>query len=185
MKKYLSVLLILAVMCFSLPARAGDITATGMNQGDVYNLLNNLTRHSLYRTYTSAGVTVGTTVARIKSTTAVTYTIGGILYYKAPFDSPVLTASVQAVSTYCIYLLTLNDIGTVEVTKGQAVATDTAQYPKAPATGATFGAIQVATNASVTFTLGTTSLNAAGLTVTFYDLGTIPSGPSRIGMTGW
>ena len=185
MKKYLSVLLILAVMCFSLPARAGDITATGMNQGDVYNLLNNVTHHSLYRTYTIAGVTVGTTVARIKSTTAVTYSIGGIQYYKPVFDSPALTAAVQAVSTYCIYLLSINDVGTVSVVKGPAVSTDTAQYPKAPATGATFGAIKIATNASTTFTLGTTSLNAAGVVATFYNLGTIPSGPSRIGMTGW
>ena len=185
MKKILSVLLILAVMCFSLPARAGDITATGMNQGDVYNLLNNLTRHSLYRTYTLAGVTVGSTVARIQSTTIITYSVGGILYEKKIFDSPALTAAVQAVSTYCIYLLSLNDVGTVEVTKGRAVSTDTAQYPKAPATGATFGAIKVQTNASTTFTLGTTSLNDSGLTVTFYNLGTIPSGPSRIGMTGW
>jgi len=185
MKKILSVLLILAVMCFSLPARAGDITATGMNQGDLYNLLNNLATNNLNKSFTTGGLAIGSTPTSFLTANTLQYTVSGLAYSKTAADSPVLTAAVQAAGTYCLYLLSVNAAGTMAVTKGNEVATDTAILPALPADSAPFGYIKVATASATPFTFGTTSLAASGITDTYYNLSVMPTGPSRVGMTGW
>jgi len=185
MKKILSVLLMLAVMCFSLPARAGDITATGMNQGDLYNLINNLSTAALTRTHTTGGLAIGSTTTSFQTANTLQFSIAGINYSKTASDSPVLTAAQQAAATYALYLLSINSAGTMAVTKGAEVATDTAVLPALPASSAPFGSIKIATAGATTFTFGTTALNASGVTATYYNLSSMPSGPSRIGMTGW
>jgi hypothetical protein len=185
MKKFLSVLLIAAVMCLSSPAFARDITATGMNQGDVYNLLNNLTSNTLNRSFGAGTLAIGSTTTSFKTASAIQYTIAGVFYNKTAQDSPVVTAAQQAAGTYCLYLLSVNSSGTIALTKGDARTTDTAVLPTLPVSSAPIGAIKIATAGATTFTFGTTVLSAAGITATYYNLGVMPSGPSRIGLTGW
>ncbi len=185
MKRILNLLLILSVLCLSSPAIGGDITATGMNQGDLYNLINNMATAGLTRTFTTGGLAIGSTTTSFQTANTLQYSIAGIAYSKTAADSPVLTAAQQAAGTYCLYLLSINSAGTMAVTKGESRTTDTAVLPALPASSAPFGAIKIATAGATTFTFGTTALNAGGITATYYNLSSMPSGPSRIGMTGW
>lgn len=140
--------------------------------------------------------------ATVRTTGATIYTVGGVMYTKAAltaqsaavthrFDgAPVTTADpgyVQPINTTVIYVLALNAGGTVAVVQGtfagqqvvygsdlSKVVTAGGGVPALPAGYTPFGAIKVATNGVATFNPGTTALDAAGLTVTFFDLGLLP-----------
>lgn len=114
----------------------------------------------------------GTNAGTLKTTNATTFRIAGVNYTKAATDNITMTAATQqAVSTYCLYLVSINASGTVAITKGTEVATDTAVLPALPASSAPLGYIKIVTDGSTTFTSGTTDLGAAGITETFVDLG--------------
>lgn len=137
--------------------------------------------------------------ATIKTTGTTTYQIDSRPYTKAALSAQALTANatlqakitfqtgfyIQPISTTVYYLVLLNSAGTVTVLQGT--------YSGQQFTGANIplgdgsipdpqdlsycaiGLIKIVTNASTTFTPATTALDAAGLTVTFYDLtGIIP-----------
>lgn len=126
-----------------------------------------------------AGLAEGTNATTIKTTNAVTYTIGGQLYTKAATDNIAFTATAQqAVSTFCLYLVSINAAGTVAMTKGTELGTDTAVLPALPASSAPLGSIKVATDGATTFTGGTTDLGAAGITDTYVDLAYVNTGTS-------
>lgn len=188
MKKILSVFLILSVMCLGSPAFAGNITSTGMNQGDLYNLLNNLSTSALTRSFTPAGVGIASQATTILTANTLYYSIAGNLYSKTAVTHAVYgsgsSTKQQAASTYCLYLFSLNSSGTIIVTKGSEVSTDTAILPALPSGYAPFGAVKVQTGAT-TFTYGATALSNSLVTDTYYNLSTMDSGPSRVGMTGW
>ena len=185
MKKCISIALALMFFLFPVISTAGDITANGMNQGDIYSLLKNLAASALNRSNSGGGLAASATPATVKIATPIQYTIAGVNYYVAanPWITG-LSASQQAASTYCYYLISVNSAGAFTVTKGLERSTDTATLPELPASSAPVGYVKVVTGATP-FTFGTTSLAAAGLTVTYADLGSIPTGPSRIGLTGW
>ena len=119
----------------------------------------------------ACGLAEGTNAQTIQIAAAVHFAINGVIYDKAITDNITMTACAeQAISTYCMYLVTLNASGTLKITKGTELATDTAVLPSRPANEAVIGAFKIATNGSTTFTSGTTDLGAAGITDTYYDL---------------
>ncbi len=139
-----------------------------------------------------AGLTVGGTSTKVKiatpdGTSGVCYSIDGINYYKADTDNLVLTAaSAQAAGTDCLYLICLDSSGTLSSVKGTEVDSDdlsndvtVLQWPAPDDDTCPIGAVRVTTGSSTTFTAGTTALDAAGITDTYYDLKTIPSEPIR------
>lgn len=121
----------------------------------------------------------GTNAATIKTTNAVSFTIDGVLYTKAATDNIAITATAQqAISTFCLYLVSIDSAGTVTVTKGTELGTDTAVLPALPANSAPLGYFKIATDGSTTYTGGTTDNGAAGITDTYVDLAVCNSGAS-------
>lgn len=85
--------------------------------------------------------------------------------------------SVQPISTFCNFLLSLTSTGVVVGTQGVATATDTSlapipNLPDLPMGTAPFGVITVATDATHTFTKGAAGSYSgqAGITMTYMDL---------------
>lgn len=154
------------------------ISKNGLDQDSLVEYLSNvLTNFNLLRTtvynqcYGYANLGEGTNANTIKTQAAISFSIGGTMYTKAITDNIAMTACAQqAISTYCLYLASINAAGTVTLTKGTEVATDTATLPATPANNVAFGYIKVATDASHTFTSGTTDLSAAGITATYANL---------------
>lgn len=140
--------------------------------------------------------------ATVKSTGAIVYTIGGVLYTIAALAAKAITVThradgsavttadpsyVQPAETTVTYVLAVDAAGSVAVVQGSyagqsitykadksKVLTGTGGIPALPAGYCPIGAIKVKTAAATTFTPGTTALDAAGLTVTFTDLSQLP-----------
>lgn len=138
--------------------------------------------------------------ATVKSTGTISYSVAGVMYSVSALSAQAITAAgtyVQPVSTSVYYVATLDAAGTFRTRqsdyagrlKDAATATGgignaagnmgvrgDGGYPDVPATECVIGMIKVTTDSSHTFTPATTALDAAGLTVTFYDLpGTLPA----------
>ena len=141
------------------------------------------------------------TAATVKTNGALSYTNNGVSLYKAALaaQSIVPTAGlvyVQPVNTTVYYSIGLDAAGVVSVTQGSYVGQMLSQdptkgvgisqggtsyvgdgaIPDVPAGVTPIGIIKVVTNGATTFTAGTTALDAAGLTVTYYDVQVMPSG---------
>ena len=137
--------------------------------------------------------------AKVKTTNALVYTVGGVQYTASALSEQVLTnvytrdgkvsggAYVQPVNTTVFYTLSINAAGTVAVTQGTyagQVLTDPSQngvstggdgmVPNAPVGYTPFGVIKVVTAMAATFTVGTTALDATNVTSTFYDVAVLP-----------
>jgi aminoglycoside phosphotransferase len=132
------------------------------------------------------GTNAGTIVIAAPNGAGIDFAIHGIAYHKADTDNISVTAhSAQAVSTKCLYLVQINSAGTVSTKKGDEVATTdltagikALQWPKPDADCCPIGGYKVETDASTTFTNGTTDLGAAGITDTYYNFaGGMPSKP--------
>lgn len=91
---------------------------------------------------------------------------------------------VQPVSTTVYYVVCINGALTVRVVQGtydgqQLMAGLSAPgkswVPDIPDTWVPIGMLKMTTNASTTFTPGTTAIDAAGLTPVFYDLSVLPA----------
>lgn len=141
--------------------------------------------------------------ATVKTTGATSYTINGVFYTKAALaaqsfavthreDGSAVTATdaayVQPAETTVIYLVCLNAVGAVAVVQGgyagqavlyandkSKVLTSDGGVPEIPAGYIAIGAVKVATAAATTFTPGTTALDAAGVTATYFDLSMVPA----------
>ena len=114
----------------------------------------------------------------------VDYCIGGALYHKADAAAIALsTHAAQPADTTCLYLVCLDSNGNLSSVKGGDVKNvDLANkaavihFPGVPAGKCAIGVIKVKTVA-VTFTAGTTALNASGVTATFTDQFAVPTAP--------
>lgn len=164
---------------------------------DIYNALANACEVKGGLAINAAGA------ATVKTTAALNYSVDGVLYSKAILAAQAITvthradgkpvttldpAYVQPINTTVIYILALNAAGTVAVVQGtyagqqlvygsdiSKLVTSGGGVPKLPAGYTPFGAIKVVTNGSTTFTPGTTLLDAAGLTVSYFDLALLPT----------
>lgn len=134
--------------------------------------------------FDKADLAIGTTTSQI-SHSAIEYMIDGLMYsLAASADKATGAAAEQAVSTTALYLLGVNAAGSITVVKSDEVLTalltndvESIDWPVMTAGYVPFGAIKIVTNSSTTFTLGTTALNASGVTATYYDIGQLPAGP--------
>lgn len=125
------------------------------------------------------GLGIAGTADRVKITApngaGIDFAIDGICYHVADADNiDTGAATAQAADTNCLYLFQLDNAGTLTTKKGNEVlttalgVTDTCQWPLPDADRCPIGGVKVATVA-VTFTLGTTNFDAAGVTETWYD----------------
>lgn len=114
------------------------------------------------------------------------FAIDGIAYHKADAATvlPLTAATAQAADTTCIYLIQVDSGGTVSSVKGTeelnadlSAGKRVLHWPEPADNKCPIGAVKVKTVA-VTFTPGTTALDAAGLTVTYYNfVGGMPQAP--------
>jgi hypothetical protein len=164
---------------------------------DVRNALLNrcLTKSSLAINAASA--------ATVKTTGPTTYTVNGIQYSKASLAAQSIApthdaygnlvaagvaAYVQPTNTTVYYLVSVNAAGTVAVSQGsyagqaQAFVGDLSRVnigngliPVEPAGYTAIGVIKVAPTSAVTFTPGTTLLDAANVNATYADVDILPA----------
>lgn len=114
------------------------------------------------------------------------FSIDGITYSKtgAATVIPFTGLGIQAVLTKCLYLCVIDTAGTVTFVKGTAVLSadltngvTVLKWPECPAGKCPWGAVKIACASTATFTPGTTALDAANITATYYDLATVPTAP--------
>lgn len=121
-----------------------------------------------FRASQMCGLAEGTNSHTLKTTAKIIYTVYNQEVSKAVTDNIAMTAcAAQIASTFCYYLVSINQAGSVTVTKG---TNDTYALPSTPVSDIPIGAFKVVTDAVTSFTSGTTDLSAAGLTVSFYDI---------------
>ena len=139
--------------------------------------------------------------ATVKTTGATIYSVNGVLYSKAALAAQAITpthgplgdlvtsiaAYVQPANTTVYYVIAVNAAGTVAAVQG-SYAGQTLVYandiskttigsgtvPAEPAGYTAIGVIKVATGAATTFTPGTTALDAALVTATYFDVAILP-----------
>lgn len=116
----------------------------------------------------------------------VDFVIDGILYNKADAATnlPLTAATAQTALSKCLYLICVDSAGAVTSVKGTDVltadltaGTKVLKWPALPANKAPIGAVKIALASSGTFTAGTTALDAANVTTTYYDLFSVPTAP--------
>ncbi len=131
------------------------------------------------------GAKTGIALASVVGT-GTDFCIDGILYNKADSATnvPLTAAAIQPVLTKCIYLVCINSAGTIATVKGDAVltadltaGTKVLRWPQLPVDTAPIGAVKITLASTATFTAGTTALDAANVTATYYDLFAVPSKP--------
>lgn len=132
-----------------------------------YHMLNGLSGNAL------PAIAIATTTTAAKTVNSVNYFSNGVPKTKAGTDNlwtPAAGALV-AISSFQKYLLLLDAAGTASVQEGvQAASAAGVTFGALPASGkAIIGVLTIATDATHTFTPGTTALNAAGITATFSD----------------
>ena len=133
-----------------------------------------------------AGLAIGSTVQQISTANTVNYTIDGVYQTAkvavatiapvAPAGSPVLPLTI-AIGFKQAYGVWLDTAGVLTVTFGPASpftsATDKVGPPTNPGGRCCIGVFTIAA-VTVLFTLGTTALNAAGITTTYTDVMDLP-----------
>jgi hypothetical protein len=147
----------------------------------------------------------GAGAATFRTTNALTLAIDGILTSKAALSAQAFstghtpqapkTINGTAYGTTALYLVQCDASGAVSTKQSNiavagigadgkvggvqmpAGSDQRAALPEPDSGNAAIGFIKVTTNASTTFTPGTTALDAAGLTVTYTNLGFMPANP--------
>ena len=138
--------------------------------------------------FSKAGLGIGGTASGVSTANpagaGIEYAIDGVAYYKVDdATTPITAAAAQAANTTCLYLIQVDSAGVVSSVKGNEVLTaelgvnGSCQIPGAEADKCAIGYIKVVT-VGVTFTAGTTDLDASGVTTTYVDfMGGYPSSP--------
>ena len=137
--------------------------------GDVYteelrNLLGN-------RCQDNPAIALGLTASKVKTVNAISYTVDGQIFSKAATDDLFVHTdlTVQAADTSKWYALCLDKTGTASIVPGLPT-----RLPKLPSTLTIIGAIKIVT-VGVTFIPATTLNNAAGITVTYFNISAVPT----------
>lgn len=151
---------------------ARDLVRQELNklmQAHTYYLLNGLASTTIA---TTPAVAIATTASKVKTTNATVLRNAGVLNALAASDDFwTLTGGVLAVSSFRRYLLLCDASDTATVLASDDATTAAAcRWVSLPDNGvAIVGILTVATDASTTFTPGTTLLSAAGITDTYVD----------------
>lgn len=121
----------------------------------------------------SGAIAQGTTPAKVKTTVSVTYRIDGAIQTAkgATDDFWTLAGTVVAASSWQKYVLMIDSAGAASVAEGiQSLVSAAAVVLPAPQQAHSIvGILTIATDATHTFTPGTTSLTATGITATFVN----------------
>lgn len=139
--------------------------------------------------YSKGVLAIDAATQDIQTSAAVDYSINGVMYQlaiQAAIDvsaaavmdetGTATTMTAQADLTDRIYLLVLNASATIKVIQGAAVPTgETCYCPTVPENYCAFGAVKVKNATGSAFTFGTTGLDTAGITDTYYDLAMAPA----------
>jgi len=122
----------------------------------------------------------------VATVAATTFAINGIAYSRAAAatDRPLTADTAQGLLTKCLYLICSNSAGAITSVQGIAVPTldiaagnDVLQWPTPDSTTCVIGAVKIQTASTANFTPGTTALDAANITATYYNLCSIPAAP--------
>lgn len=153
-------------------------------------LANAVTLLDLNRALTAAGTARGTTAAKAKTVNTLTFTIAGAFFSKAGTDDFwTLSGTVVAAASFQKYLLLIDAAGAASIQQGtqSTISAASVAWTSVTATAgnvqtghgplitvlnagkAIVGVLTIATDATHTFTPGTTALNATGITATFAD----------------
>lgn len=145
-----------------------------------------------YRNTSAATLAINAaSAATFKTTGAYAYLVDGVYKAKAALAAQAFSAghAVQPIGQTIYYVVGLDSAGTVTtyqgaaasanamaaaVQLGQSAASVPGSIPDVPNGVTPVGLIKVVTT-SAAFTPGTTALDAAGITVTFYDIAVLPS----------
>jgi|SRR5882672_2445228 len=153
-------------------------------RGDA-QMANAIGVYALSRALTAAGITIATTASKVKTANTLTFTVNGVFYsLNASDDFWTLSGSVVAAASWQKYALLVDTAGAATIIEGnQSVVSAAAVtwtnngiispwYPFLNGLGSTkccAGVLTVATDATHTFTPGSTLLSAAGVTDTYID----------------
>lgn len=125
------------------------------------------------RCFTAVIAAIGSNTAKVKTTAAAQYCIGGKMYTKAATDDLwTLSGTVIPASGTGRFLLCLDASGTASVVQGTATG-----YPTEPAsTVCPVAEVKIVMGAGGAFTPGTTALTGGNIgTVTYTDLSILPT----------
>lgn len=128
-----------------------------------------------YCNFTAGGLTINAaSAATFKSAAAYSYLNDGIFKAKAALSAQAFTPghAVQPFSTVAYYVVALDAAGAVSTTQGFGVVPDVASELTP------IGIVKVVTNNNTTFTPGTTALDAAGITASYFDVSVLPAKPN-------
>ena len=123
--------------------------------------------------FDNPALAIATTTSAFKTANAISYAIAGQIYSKAATDNIAFSAVSGTLSNLsagqqCVFLVCIDSAGTVKVVQSPIVSSgDANPVPAVPGGYAAIGAIKV--NAAATFTVGTTALNAANITTTYFN----------------
>lgn len=137
----------------------------------------------LNRILTSGAIAIGTTTTKVQAAADITFTIGGAFFLKGDTDDLwTLSGSVVPASSWQKYLLLLDSAGTASIQEAtpSQVSADAVSWtnvnhlsPWGPLLSVLddgkviAGVLTIATDATHTFTPGTTALSATGITDTY------------------
>lgn len=134
--------------------------------------------NSGYVSLTAAGLAEGTNANTYKTTATLAYTSNGVFKSKGATDNIAMTAAAGTVppASAALYAVWIDASGNFSNTRGPVVAAgEPCPLPTASAAGVTLvGLIKVTTNASTTFTPGSTDLGDAGVTDAYMDCMVMP-----------
>lgn len=142
---------------------------------DEYNTLRAsveaLRSAALNRVLSDGGAGIGTTTSKVRSNATITFTVDGEFKSKASTDDLwTLTGAVIPAGQKRSYLLLLDSAGVATVSASDTVlVAATVTLPAWPASKAVVGMVTVSNGSGGNFTPGTTALNAASITTTYFD----------------
>jgi hypothetical protein len=114
------------------------------------------------------GLGASATTAKLKTVNPIVFFLyNQQISFPATAAITMTTCDEQPVSSFCYYLVSVSLTSAITITKG---TNNAYALPLTPAGTTPVGALRVDTNDSTTFTSGTTSLTATGITARFYDI---------------
>lgn len=143
--------------------------------------------NSGYQAFNSGALAAGTNAGTVQNTAIINYANNGIFYQKAATNNmaptpagtgPGYAAAAIPPNSVSIMAFWLDSAGALVVSQGPVVgAGGVAPLPPFVNNRTLIGLAKVVTNASTTFTPGTTAFGAAGVTTTFYNTSVMPGTP--------
>ena len=114
------------------------------------------------------GLKAGITARTLKTTKPIVFFgYNQQIEYPATDNISVTACLSQAISSFCYYLVSLDLNSLLTVTKG---VDNTYALPSTPSGGTPIGSLKITTDATHTFTCGTDSFTASGITTDFFDI---------------